>query len=160
MDIKKNNPLIPANYRAFLDMLAYSEGTDHPNQKSSFNGYDVIVGGGTFKCFDDHPRIVVTVRPGLRSSAAGRYQFIRSTWDALKKRLKLPDFGPISQDRACLELLRECGALNCLDRNDLAGAIRSARRIWASLPGAGYGQREEKLAVLQKKFTDAGGRVA
>ena len=32
--------------KAFLDMLAWSEGTDNGRQKTRNRGYDVIVGGG------------------------------------------------------------------------------------------------------------------
>ncbi|MFP9429827.1 lysozyme, partial [Enterobacter sp. LM3] len=31
--------------KAFLDMLAWSEGTDNERQKTNNHGYDVIVGG-------------------------------------------------------------------------------------------------------------------
>ena len=33
---------------AFLDMLAWSEGTDNGRQKTRNHGYDVIVGGELF----------------------------------------------------------------------------------------------------------------
>ena len=38
--------------KAFLDMLAWSEGTDNGRQKTEY-GYDVIVGGG--ELFTDSP---------------------------------------------------------------------------------------------------------
>ena len=34
--------------KAFLDMLAWSEGTDNGRQKPENHGYDVIVGGELF----------------------------------------------------------------------------------------------------------------
>ena len=34
--------------KAFLDMLAWSEGTDNGRQKARNHGYDVIVGGELF----------------------------------------------------------------------------------------------------------------
>ena len=34
--------------KAFLDMLAWSEGTDNGRQKTRNRGYDVIVGGELF----------------------------------------------------------------------------------------------------------------
>ena len=34
--------------KAFLDMLAWSEGTDNGRQKPGNHGYDVIVGGELF----------------------------------------------------------------------------------------------------------------
>ena len=36
------------NRKAFLDMLAWSEGTDNGRQKTRNHGYDVIVGGELF----------------------------------------------------------------------------------------------------------------
>ena len=41
--------------KAFLDMLAWSEGTDNGRQKTRNHGYDVIVGGKLFTDYSDHP---------------------------------------------------------------------------------------------------------
>ena len=41
--------------KAFLDMLAWSEGTDNGRQKTRNHGYDVIVGGELFTDYPDHP---------------------------------------------------------------------------------------------------------
>ena len=40
--------------KAFLDMLAWSEGTDNGRQKTRNHG-DVIVGGELFTDYSDHP---------------------------------------------------------------------------------------------------------
>ena len=43
--------------KAFLDMLAWSEGTvDNGRQKTRNHGYDVIVGEESFTDYSDHPR--------------------------------------------------------------------------------------------------------
>ena len=60
--------------KAFLDMLAWSEGTDNGRQKTRNHGYDVIVGGELFTDYSDHPRKLVTLNPKLKSTGAGRYQ--------------------------------------------------------------------------------------
>jgi muramidase (phage lysozyme) len=147
--------------KAFRDVIAFSEGTDRPEvQESHHFGYDVIVGGSLFQCFDDHPRKLVKLpRYNISSSAAGRYQFIRATWDALRKRLKLTDFSPKSQDAACDELLRECGAKMLLAAGKFDQACYAANKIWASLPGSPYGQRTEKVATLRRIFTERGGII-
>ena len=62
--------------KAFLDMLAWSEGTDNGRQKTRNHGYDVIVGGGYFTDYSDHPRKLVTPNPKLKSTGAGRYQLL------------------------------------------------------------------------------------
>ena len=49
--------------KAFLDMLAWSEGTDNRRQKTRNHGYDVIVGGELFTDYSDHPRKLVTLNP-------------------------------------------------------------------------------------------------
>ena len=50
--------------KAFLDMLAWSEGTDTlGRQKTRNHGYDVIVGGELFTDYLDHPRKLVTPNP-------------------------------------------------------------------------------------------------
>ena len=59
--------------KAFLDMLAWSEGTDNGRQKTRNHGYDVIVGGELFTDYSDHPRKLVTLNPKLKSTGAGRF---------------------------------------------------------------------------------------
>ena len=60
--------------KAFLDMLAWSEGTDN-GQKTRNHGYDVIVGGELFTDYSDHPRKLVTLNPKLKSTGAGHTSF-------------------------------------------------------------------------------------
>ena len=46
-----------------------------------------------------------------------------------------------------------------IDRGDIRQAIDCCSNIWASLPGAGYGQFEHKADSLIAKFKEAGGTV-
>ena len=61
--------------KAFLDMSAWSEGTDNGRQKTRNHGYDVIVGG---ELFTDYPITSQTchAKPKLKSTGAGRYQLL------------------------------------------------------------------------------------
>ena len=72
--------------KAFLDMLAWSEGTDNGRQKTR-TIQDVIVGGELFTDYLDHPRKLVTLNPKLKSTGAGRYQLLSRWWDAYRKKL-------------------------------------------------------------------------
>ena len=49
--------------KAFLDMLAWSEGTDNGRQKTRNHGYDVIVGGELFTDYSDHPLQTCHAKP-------------------------------------------------------------------------------------------------
>lgn len=145
------------NTLAFLDMLAVSEGTAGHGD----DGYDVLVGGALFQGYAEHPnRRVWLPRLGIYSTAAGRYQFLARTWDDLRRKLALRDFGPESQDLAAIELIRECRALDDIHAGRFDAAVYACRRIWASLPGAGYGQRENKLSALRFAYRSAGGVMA
>ena len=97
--------------KAFLDMLAWSEGIDNGRQKTRNHGYDVIVGGELFTDYSDHPRKLVTLNPKLKSTGAGRYQLLSRWWDAYRKQLGLKDFSPKSQDAVALQQIKERGAL-------------------------------------------------
>ena len=65
--------------KAFLDMLAWSEGTDNGRQKTRNHGYDVIVGGELFTDYLDHPRKLVTLNPKLNQQAPTPLQLL-SCW--------------------------------------------------------------------------------
>ena len=76
-------------------------------------------------------------------------------WDAYRKQLGLKDFSPKSQDAVALQQIKERGALPMIDRGDIRQAIDRCSNIWASLPGAGYGQFEHKADSLIAKFKEA-----
>ena len=62
----------------------------------------------------------------------------------------------LSQDAVALQQIKERGALPMIDRGDIRQAIDRCSNIWASLPGAGYGQFEHKADSLIAKFKEAG----
>lgn len=155
------------NVRAFLFAIRVGEGTADPL------GYRRLVGGGEFDSFADHPKALgwsgwVFTNPatGKRdiSTAAGAYQIVfqgsnpaRPQWPYYRGILGLPDFSPDSQDRFAINFLRESGAYNSILRGDFTDAVNRAASRWASLPGAGYGQREEKLASVAQYYRNYGG---
>ena len=132
--------------------------TDNGRQKTRNHGYDVIV-AEPLLITPDHPRKLVTLNPKLKSTGAGRYQLLSRWWDAYRKQLGLKDFSPKSQDAVALQQIKERGALPMIDRGDIRQAIDRCSNIWASLPGAGYGQFEHKADSLIAKFKEAGGTV-
>lgn len=146
------------NRKAFLDMLAWSEIGPSLLAKSD-NGYNVIVGGNLFHDYADHPRVLVDLGRGLKSTAAGRYQLLARYFDFYKRNLRLADFSPASQDAIALQQIRERQALPLIDGGSIAVAIKACSNIWASLPGNTYGQHTNKLDDLLDAYTKAGGTL-
>lgn len=141
---------LPGTVKAFLDVIAYSEGTG--------DRYDYIFSFATFTDFSDHPRRVIC--DGICSDAAGRYQFLSTTWDELKgEPLNLPDFSPASQDKACVELIRRYYAYPLVADADnydsFTAAIGKLNGVWASLPGSPYGQPTHGMDELWKVYLAA-----
>ena len=138
-------------------MLAWSEGTDNGRQKTRNHGYDVIVGGELFTDYSDHPRKLVTLNPNSNQQAPDATSFF-PVGVMPTARSHFGDFLLKSQDAVALQQIKERGALPMIDRGDIRrGAIDRCSNIWASLPGAGYGQFEHKADSLIAKFKEAGG---
>ena len=87
--------------KAFLDMLAWSEGTDNGRQKTRNHGYDVIVGGELFTDYSDHPRKLVTLNPKLKSTGRRTLPASFPLVDAYRKQLGLKEIS--------LRKVRRCG---------------------------------------------------
>lgn len=156
-----------ANLRAFLDMIASSEGTDR-----AADPYRVCYGyRHTIADLADHPAVsgewrgesIANLGPqyaGKVSTAAGRYQLIKPTWIACRNALRLADFSPASQDAAAVYLIKARGALAKVQAGEVADAIRLCRNEWASLPGGDSGQPQRRLEALLQVFDNAGGSLA
>ena len=157
-------PGIGRNLLAFLDMIAWSElGSGY--LKLSDDGYNVIVTGidGKLELFTDykaHPfsggrKSKQINSRGLTSNASGRYQQMLRDWPHYRDLLKLTDFGPVSQDKLAIQHIRECRALSDVTAGRIEAAVGKCRNIWASLPGAGYGQREHRMQDLIAQYERA-----
>lgn len=137
---------LSTDQRALLDSIAQNE---------SAGSYTKVYGGRDFTSFGDHPRIAVPIagRPGKTSSAAGRYQFLGSTWDAAAGALGLKDFSPENQDKAALWLAQRDYARNSGGRSldaDLQSRAFNPRYLastWTSLPGGVEGSKATGIAA-------------
>lgn len=125
------------NVRKFLDLLSYAEST-------TSNGYLTAFGGGRLSSLADHPRYSKTFTQTNgktnTTSAAGRYQFLKGTWDGLVRQYGFKDFGPKNQDLGAVALLAQNGALPYILKGDWGKAVSKAGGTWASLPSSPHPQ--------------------
>lgn len=158
------------NQTAFLAMIRKAEGTDNePDPYRVCYGYR-----HTIQDLSDHPAITGEWRgeqlpdsmctaagfgPGCVSTAAGAYQFIKPTWIGLARKLGLPDFGPLSQDRAALQRIADAGALQDVLAGRVPAAVKKVRAVWASLPGNYAKQGQRDITQLAAWFEQAGGTL-
>ena len=144
---------------AFLDMLAWSEGTDNGRQKTRNHGYDVITGGELFTDYSDHPRKLVTLNQNSNQQVPDATSFFpvggMPTASSLAWKTSLRKVRTLWH----CSRLGERGALPMIDRGDIRQAIDRCSNIWASLPGAGYGQFEHKAGQPDCKIQRSGGTV-
>lgn len=120
---------------AFLDAgIRPGEGT------ADANGYRRLFGGGNFSDFSHHPNQTISAG-GYRSTAAGAFQFLYSTWVNVARALALPDFSPLAQRLGAVYLLSQNGALPYILQGDWPNAVARARGTWPSLPGGSQQRR-------------------
>ena len=144
-DQEINNP----NVRKFLDFLGSAEGTDK-------FGYGTQVGNTQIADLSAHPRQTTVVTADGPSSAAGRYQFVKGTWDDQAKKHGLADFGPVSQDKAAVGLIKENGAYDDVVAGNYGSAINKLGGIWASLPSSPYKQAKKSWDWATAKLEGQG----
>ena len=132
------------NTRKMLDLIANAEGVKH--------GYNTVFGNQRFDNLQAHPNIRkgFTQTDGKKNytTAAGRYQFLNSTWRGLAKQYGLRDFSAQSQDLGALALIAQKGALKNVVNGDYQGAVGKLGGTWASLPSSPYAQPKKTYAQL------------
>ncbi len=142
---------IPTEGAALLETIAGPE---------SGGQYDVRYtpdGGSKFSDLSRHPNIAEPTRDGRQSTAAGKYQFVKATWDRAARALGLKDFSPESQDKAAWWLARQdyqshtgrdlLSDLKSPDANVQAGIRRTLSQTWEGLKGMGDGDFANRIAA-------------
>ena len=66
----------------------------------------------------------------------------------------------IEPDNVLRLLTKECKSLPAIERGNFALAVTRCNSRWASLPGAGYGQHEQKIAMLVAVYEKHGGTLS
>ena len=144
--------------KAFLDMLAWSEGTDNgrqENQKSWL--WRHCRRRAPFTDYSDHPRKLVTLKPKTQINRRWRYQLLPAGGMLYQKQLGLERLlSGKSQDAVALQQIKERGALPMIDRwyplwQSTVAAISGAYRCRALVMVSS----STRLASLIAKFKEA-----
>lgn len=139
-----NNP----NVRSMLNLIAQAEGVKW--------GYNTLFGNQKVDSLAAHPNIrkEFTQTDGKKNytTAAGRYQFLKGTWDGLAKQYGLSDFSPRSQDLGAIALLAQNGALPYVLKGDYQTAVKKSGGTWASLPSSSYAQPKRGWDFVNKQL--------
>lgn len=152
-------PSIAQQRQAWLDAIAYAEGTAAPD------GYRYLFGSSAtnnlrFDSFATHPRIARSYTDlsgrSIITTAAGRYQINYPTFTEFGG----GSFTPAAQDAMALAITQRCGALPDVDAGRLQAALDKCGGRWASLPTSGAPQPHRTYAQVEAAFKRAGGVVA
>lgn len=139
------------NARQMLDLIAKAEGVKH--------GYNTMFGNQRINSLQSHPNIrksfVQTDGKSNVTTAAGRYQFLKDTWDGVARQYGLKDFSPQNQDIAALALLAQNGSLPYVLKGDFQTAVKKSGGTWASLPSSPYAQPKRSWSELGLKGGNA-----
>lgn len=166
---------LPPEAMAFLDALS---------QPESEGKYDTIVGKGKYggpsklKSFSHHPAQagvgldsngawvpINSPKRKLVSTAAGRYQITKSTWDELVDRYGFKDFSPQNQDQAAWYLAQEryrqetgmdlYDALRAGDKAQFKSISKGLSKTWTSLSGGAEAQARGSAEATQSRYESA-----
>ena len=120
-----------SNVDNYLEFLNKAEGSPKSN---------TIVGGGEFNDYSRHPGVVgVTTKEGP-STAAGKWQITKTTYDDIAPKIGVTDFSEESQKKIALKLIQDKGALEDIQKGDYKTANEKLGGVWASLPSSPYSQ--------------------
>lgn len=140
--------------RALLRTISASEANDS-------NPYNLLYGGSRFTTYSHHPDQCVVIQRGPNvgqcTTAAGRYQFLTTTWEETAQRYhpnpsgwwfwQSYSFEPEYQDRVVYKWLSDRQAWNAdipklLHQGDLKTVLRLLSNTWTSL---GYGIEDNDI---------------
>jgi len=118
------------------NVISLGEGTQGED------GYTTMFGGRKFTDMSAHPNSPMATPWGTQSEAAGKYQFMKPTWDRASTALNLPDFSRDSQEKAGQWLAQQRGVdtgTRITDFNTFKTELTKLSPEWASMPSLNHG---------------------
>ena len=118
-------------------VISFAEGT------SGKDGYTTMFGGRQFTDMSRHPNSPMATSWGTQSEAAGKYQFMKPTWDSASSAVGVTDFSPESQEKVGRYLAEQRGLdINAQITNidEFRAQVDKIAPEWAGLPYSGKGR--------------------
>ncbi len=146
------------NYqKALHDSIAWAEGTRNHSQ----DGYDVMFSFKIMNSCNKHPNQCLKFGSSC-STAAGRYQFLKGTWDSVKSANGLPNFEPESQEVGAKYLVSTVRHVTvpqgrAMTATEFSNAMSKLSWEWASLPPGRYGQPNKSSSQMRNFYCNLAG---
>src|SRR5262249_44484698 len=126
--------------KALHNSIAFAEGTKGHGK----DGYNIAFSYRKFGSCSRHPDLHIC-SGALCSTAAGRYQFLKGTWDRVAPAIKAKSFEPEFQEKGTRYLITKVRKVavppkRALTATEFSNAMKKLSYEWASLPPGRYGQ--------------------
>lgn len=143
--------------KALHDSIAYAEGT----RNYSKDGYNVLFSFKLTSHCDVHPNQCLKFGSSC-STAAGRYQFLTTTWNSVKSAENLDSFEPENQERGAAYLISSVRHVTvpssrAMTASEYSNAMSKLSWEWASLPPGRYGQPSKSLSQMRAMYCSEAG---
>lgn len=151
------NNVISRFQKALHDSIAFAEGT----RNRSSDGYDVMFSYQLMNGCSRHPNRCITYGRTC-STAAGRYQFLTTTWNSVARARNLGTFEPENQERGAAYLISTTRRVSvpqsrAMTASEFSNAMSKLSYEWASLPPGRYGQPVKTSTQMRSTYCSIAG---
>ncbi|MFN0246072.1 MAG: SH3 domain-containing protein [Kofleriaceae bacterium] len=151
------NGVITSYQKALHDSLAFAEGTRGHSQ----DGYNVMFSFRLMTSCQSHPNQCIRFGSTC-STAAGRYQFLNTTWRSVASARNLQSFEPENQERGAAYLISTTRRVNvpqdrAMTAAEFSNAMSKLSYEWASLPPGRYGQPTKTSSQMRTMYCSLAG---
>ena len=151
-DPDRADGVVSSAQKALHDSIAWAEGTRNVKK----DGYNVLFSYQYISSCAKHPNRAISAG-GYTSTAAGRYQFLTSTWKGAASARGLKSFEPENQERGGAYLISSVRKVSvpqkrAMTASEFANAMSKLSYEWASLPPGRYGQPVKSHSSMRKFY--------
>ena len=156
-DPSRGRDVVPQFQKALHDAIAFAEGT----RGRSKDGYDVMYSYKIMSTCARHPNQCLDFG-NTCSTAAGRYQFLKKTWDGAARVRGFTTFEPENQEKGAAYLIASIRKVNvpegrAMTRSEFELAMGKLSYEWASLPPGRYGQGFKSMSTMWSTYCSFAG---